>query len=92
MKTKSIIYGLFFLLLGTSVKAADNKVGINLYESGMLGEAKVFFLNNLKQLQDEALRAEACYYLGECYLETGVPDSAGIYYQEGLTLKPHSHQ
>ncbi|RHR82605.1 hypothetical protein [Odoribacter sp. AF15-53] len=88
MKTKSIIYGLFFLLLGTSVKAADNKVGINLYESGMLGEAKVFFLNNLKQLQDEALRAEACYYLGECYLETGVPDSAGIYYQEGLTLKP----
>ena len=43
MKTKLIICGLFCLLAATSVKAADNKVGIDLYESGMIGAAKAFF-------------------------------------------------
>ena len=45
MKTKLIICGLFCLLAATSVKAADNKVGIDLYESGMIGAAKAFFLD-----------------------------------------------
>ena len=88
MKTKLIICGLFCLLAATSVKAADNKVGINLYESGMIGAAKVFFLDNLKQQQEGVLQAETCYYLGECYLVLGLRDSAGIYYQKGIEFMP----
>lgn len=88
MKTKLIICGLFCLLAATSVKAADNKVGINLYESGMIGAAKAFFLDNLKQQQEGVLQAETCYYLGECYLVLGLRDSAGIYYQKGIEFMP----
>ncbi|MEI3422145.1 MAG: hypothetical protein V8R91_14460 [Butyricimonas faecihominis] len=64
MKTKLIICGLFCLLAATSVKAADNKVGIDLYESGMIGAAKAFFLDNLKQQREGVLQAETCYYWG----------------------------
>ena len=88
MKTKLIICGLFCLLAATSVKAADNKVGIDLYESGMIGAAKAFFLDNLKQQQEGVLQAETCYYLGECYLVLGLRDSAGIYYQKGIEFMP----
>ena len=88
MKTKLIICGLFCLLAATSVKAADNKVGIDLYESGMIGAAKAFFLDNLKQQREGVLQAETCYYLGECYLVLGLRDSAGIYYQKGIEFMP----
>ena len=60
MNTKWILYGLFFSLLSVSVKAADNRVGIDLYESGMTGAAKVFFLDNLPTLTDNVRQAEAC--------------------------------
>lgn len=64
MKTKLIICGLFCLLAARSVKAADNKVGIDLYESGMIGAAKAFFLDNLKQQREGVLQAETCYLSG----------------------------
>ena len=88
MNTKWILYGLFFSLLSVSVKAADNRVGIALYESGMTGAAKVFFLDNLPTLTDNVGQAEACYYLGECYLTLGQRDSAGFYYDKGVGLQP----
>ena len=88
MKTKLIICGLFCLLAARSVKAADNKVGIDLYESGMIGAAKAFFLDNLKQQREGVLQAETCYYLGECYLVSGLRDSAGVYYQKGIEFMP----
>ena len=46
MKTRLIICGLFCLLTATSLKATENKVGIDLYESGMIGAAKAFFLTS----------------------------------------------
>ena len=88
MKTKLVICGLFCLLAATSVKAADNKVGIDLYESGMIGAAKAFFLDNLKQQREGVLQAETCYYLGECYLVSGLRDSAGVYSQKGIEFMP----
>ena len=84
MKTKWILYGFFFSLLSVSAKAADNRVGIDFYESGMMGSAKIFFLNNLPALTDPSARAEAYYYLGECYLTLGQRDSARFYYDKGV--------
>lgn len=88
MKTKWILCGLFFSLFSAGVKAADNRVGIDLYESGMIGAAKVFFLNNLLVLTDNDGQAEACYYLGECYLMLEQRDSARFYYDKGAALQP----
>ena len=88
MNTKWILYGLFFSLLSVSVKAADHRVGIGLYESEMTGAAKVFFLAPLPTLTDNVRQAEACYYLGECYLTLGQRDSAGFYYDKGVGLQP----
>lgn len=88
MKTKWILCGLFFSLFSAGVKAADNRVGIDLYESGMIGAAKVFFLNNLPVLTDNDGQAEACYYLGECYLMLEQRDSARFYYDKGVALQP----
>ena len=88
MKTKWILYGFFFSLLSVSAKAADNRVGIDFYESGMMGSAKIFFLNNLPALTDPSARAEAYYYLGECYLTLGQRDSARFYYDKGVAVQP----
>lgn len=88
MKTKWILCGLFFSFFSAGVKAADNRVGIDLYESGMIGAAKVFFLNNLPVLTDNDGQAEACYYLGECYLMLEQRDSARFYYDKGAALQP----
>ena len=88
MKTKWILCGLFFSLLSAGVKAADNRVGIDLYESGMTGAAKMFFLSNFSALTDKSEQAEACYYLGECYLTLGQRDSARFYYDKGVVVQP----
>ena len=88
MKTRLIICGLFCLLTATSLKATENKVGIDLYESGMIGAAKAFFLDNLKQQREGILQAETCYYLGECYWVSGFRDSAEIYYRKGIEFMP----
>ena len=48
------------MLAARSVKAADNKVGIDLYESGMIGAAKAFFLDNLNLQRVGVLQAETC--------------------------------
>jgi tetratricopeptide (TPR) repeat protein len=68
---------------------ADNRTGINLYESGMYSAAKVFFLkqyNNGNTSPEE--KAETCYYLGETYLKLNQPDSALFYYNKGLETLP----
>ena len=88
MKTRLIICGLFCLLTTTSLKATENKVGIDLYESGMIGAAKAFFLDNLKQQREGILQAETCYYLGECYWVSGFRDSAEMYYRKGIEFMP----
>lgn len=88
MKTRLIICGLFCLLTTTSLKATENKVGIDLYESGMIGAAKAFFLDNLKQQRERILQAETCYYLGECYWVSGSRDSAEMYYRKGIEFMP----
>ena len=88
MKTRLIICGLFCLLTPTSLKATENKVGIDLYESGMIGAAKAFFLDNLKQQREGILQAETCYYLGECYWVSGFRDSAEMYYRKGIEFMP----
>ena len=88
MKTRLIICGLFCLLTTTSLKATENKVGIDLYESGMIGAAKAFFLDNLKQQREGILQAETCYYLGECYWVSGFRDSAEMYYRKGREFMP----
>ena len=88
MKTRLIICGLFCLLTTTSLKATENKVGIDLYESGMIGAAKAFFLDNLKQQREGILQAETCYYLGECYWVSGFRDSAEMYYRKGIEVMP----
>ena len=88
MKTRLIICGLFCSLTTTSLKATENKVGIDLYESGMIGAAKAFFLDNLKQQREGILQAETCYYLGECYWVSGFRDSAEMYYRKGIEFMP----
>jgi tetratricopeptide (TPR) repeat protein len=68
---------------------ADNRTGINLYESGVYRASKAFFLkqwNNGNTSPEE--KAEACYYLGEIYLKLNQPDSASIYYNKGLEVLP----
>lgn len=90
MKTKTVLCGLLFLLMSVGMRAADNKTGINLYESGMCGAAKVFFLTNLKTLQDPNIQAEAYYYLGECYSIMGPMDSARVCYEKGIVLQPEN--
>lgn len=76
------------MLTTTSLKATENKVGIDLYESGMIGAAKAFFLDNLKQQREGILQAETCYYLGECYWVSGFRDSAEMYYRKGIEFMP----
>jgi tetratricopeptide (TPR) repeat protein len=68
---------------------ADNRTGVNFYESGMYRTAKVFFLkqwNNANTSPEE--KAETCYYLGETYLKLNKPDSAKFYYDKGLEAWP----
>jgi tetratricopeptide (TPR) repeat protein len=68
---------------------ADNRTGINLYESGMYSAAKVFFekqWNNSNASLEE--KAETCYYLGELCLKFNQPDSAFFYYKIGLEALP----
>lgn len=81
---------IIWIILGLSVvfisKAADNKTGIYLYEAGMYGPAKLFFL---KQLQSaDGNHAENCYYLGSSYLMLGKTDSAAFYFEEGIKNDP----
>jgi tetratricopeptide (TPR) repeat protein len=68
---------------------ADNRTGINLYESGIYRASKVFFLKqwNNGNLPPEE-KAEVCYYLGEVYLKLNQPDSASFYYSKGLEILP----
>jgi tetratricopeptide (TPR) repeat protein len=68
---------------------ADNRTGINLYESGIYSAAKVFFLkqwNNGNASPEE--KAETCYYLGEIYVKLNKLDSAYFYYNKGLEALP----
>ncbi|MDR2448827.1 MAG: hypothetical protein LBD52_02580 [Prevotellaceae bacterium] len=84
MKTLKIISCACFVLASLTCMA-DNRTGINLYESGMYRAAKVFFLkqwNNGNASPEE--KAETCYYLGEVYLKLNQPDSASFYYNKGL--------
>lgn len=85
---KAVIPMLFLLTMVLSIKATENKTGINLYRSGLYGPAKVFFLKQEKALTDPAQKTEACYYLGNSYLMLGMPDSAAVYYQKGVEIAP----
>ncbi len=76
--------GLLFVSFGS---IADNKTGIDLYESGMYSASKAYFLKKLNTLPQEE-KAEAYYYLGEDYLMLGRPDSAQFYYKKGIEVAP----
>jgi tetratricopeptide (TPR) repeat protein len=63
---------------------ADNRTGINLYESGMYRPAKIFFLKQWNTNASPEEKSETCYYLGEIYLKLNRPDSAKFYYDKGF--------
>jgi tetratricopeptide (TPR) repeat protein len=77
------------LLLANLAGMADNTTGIALYESGIYGASKVYFL---KKVNDATIapeeKAEAYYYLGESYFMLNKPDSARFYFEKGLETLP----
>ena len=75
------------LFAGLCGKAADNKEGIELYQSGMYDVSKIYFLKNLETIVPEQ-KMEAYYYLGENYVMLGQIDSARIYYEKGMEIQP----
>ncbi|MDR2806393.1 MAG: hypothetical protein LBB85_12310, partial [Dysgonamonadaceae bacterium] len=87
MKTLKIISCACFVLASWTCMA-DNRTGINLYESGMYRTAKVFFLKQWNNAASPEEKAETCYYLGETYLKLNKPDSASFYYNKGLEALP----
>ncbi len=67
--------------------ANSNQKAIEYFTYGLNNPAKKILLGNLKTgnmtLQEQA---EACYYLGEIYSKENKVDSAGYYYQQGLSI------
>ncbi|MDR2362537.1 MAG: hypothetical protein LBD91_07390 [Prevotellaceae bacterium] len=74
-------------LASIASRAGDN-TGIDLYESGMFNVSKIYFLKQLNTSATPEAKAEACFYLGENYLQLNQPDSAAYYYRQGEELLP----
>ncbi|WP_294140998.1 tetratricopeptide repeat protein [uncultured Sanguibacteroides sp.] len=87
MNSIKLIGCISLLFAGVWVKAAGNKEGIDLYQSGMYDVSKMYFLKNLEVVAPEQ-KMEAYYYLGENYVALGQPDSARIYYEKGIEVQP----
>ncbi|MDR1681585.1 MAG: tetratricopeptide repeat protein [Prevotellaceae bacterium] len=76
------------LLLASVAGRAGDNTGIDLYESGMYNVSKIYFLKQLNTAATPEAKAEACFYLGENYLQLNQPDSAAYYYRQGVELLP----
>ncbi|MDR0728856.1 MAG: hypothetical protein LBF19_01860 [Prevotellaceae bacterium] len=76
------------LALASIAGHAGDNTGVDLYESGMFNVSKIYFLKQLNISATPEAKAEACYYLGENYLQLNHPDSAVYYYQLGVELLP----
>ncbi|MDR3235509.1 MAG: hypothetical protein LBT48_02130 [Prevotellaceae bacterium] len=89
MKTFKIVSVACFMSASIGCLAEKN-TGINLYESGMYGAAKVYFQKHLNLAATPQEKAEAYYYLGESYLKINLPDSARFSYTQGAEALPDS--
>ncbi|MDR0668351.1 MAG: hypothetical protein LBF90_07025 [Prevotellaceae bacterium] len=76
------------LVLASIAGRAGDNTGIDLYESGMFNVSKIYFLKQLNTSTTPEAKAEACFYIGENYLQLNKPDSADYYYRQGLELAP----
>lgn len=89
MKNKSkkllaSMFGAFFCV--ASLFAANNEKGIEYFRAELYDAAKIYFNNQIKGSQNN--KAEAYFYLGECYAATEKPDSAVYYYQKASEADP----
>jgi tetratricopeptide (TPR) repeat protein len=83
-RIKLLSIGLILLLFSLNLFAQDIATGMKLMRNEKINEAKKCFTS----LLGSKSKAEACFYLGEIYLDAGNTDSAKIYYEMGIASNP----
>jgi tetratricopeptide (TPR) repeat protein len=87
MNRKKLLNLMIVLLFSTwGVFAGSNERGIDLYRAELYGAAKLFFLNQTGQSEQE--QAENYYYLGQTYYQLQQTDSAAYYYAKAIETAP----
>lgn len=71
------------LIFYSGALASVNEKGIDYYRAELYGAAKIYLSNKAPSLQGGD-KAEAYYYLGECYAATEMADSAAYYYKKAI--------
>jgi len=74
---------LFFV---SGIFASSNERGIDLYRAELYDAAKLFFLNQKNQSDQQ--QAENYYYLGQTYYELQQLDSAAYFYDKAVQTSP----
>lgn len=83
-RKKLLIICFILFLLPLNLMAQEISNCAKLYKNEKISEAKKCFTS----LLNSKIKAEACYYLGEIYLEEVNIDTAKMYFEMGVTMNP----